>query len=269
MSFETELRDRLHAGVDDTPADLDLLLTGGVAHGNKLVRRRRLTRIFAGAATVAVLGGAFTYAGTLGGPNSITPAGQSGKPAVVQGKQGALTPQAALGILLELLPDAELATNQRGGFDGMGTVRGVYATSDYDTTSLRIEVLKNKIDVPLQCFATDTYCKVSKLPDGSRLRLLDVGYPGPAGKDEYQQLQANLTRPDGLNLNLIAVNTDPAHPVLTLAQLKAIATDARWQLKVDQAFINRSAKLFTPRLVTQPSVPQPIGTPPTSPGASK
>lgn len=268
MSFETELRDQLHAGVDDTTVDLGRLLAGGVAHGNKLVRRRRLTRVFAGAATIAVLGGAFAYAGTLGGPTTAGPAGvQNTKAAPSQ--QGALTPQAALGILLELLPDAGLATNQRGGFDGTGTVRGVYATSEYDTTSLRIEILKNKVDVPLQCFDSDTYCKVSPLADGSRLRLLNMAYPGPNNNAEYQQLQANLTRKDGLNLNLIAVNTDPAHPVLTLAQLKAIATDARWQLEVDQAFIDRSAKLFTPRLVTQPSVPQTIGTAPSSPGASK
>ncbi|GAA3596735.1 hypothetical protein [Kribbella ginsengisoli] len=252
MSFETELRDRLHAGVDDTPADLDLLLAGGVAYGNKLVRRRRLTRIFAGAATVAVLGGAFAYAGTLGGPTTIGPAGVQSTTAV-QSKKGALTPQAALAILLELLPKDHQATNLRGGFDGMGTVRGVYTTADYGSATLRLEIVKD--DVPLQCFASDTYCKVTTLADRSKLRLLNTEIAATDNAGDDQQLQANLARADGLNLNLIAVNTDPAHPAITLAQLRAIATSPRWQLKLDQAFIDESEKLFRPRLVTEPSVP--------------
>jgi hypothetical protein len=254
MSFETELRDHLHAGVDDTMADLDQLLAGGVAHGNKLVRRRRLIRVFAGAATIAVLGGAFAYAGTLGGTTSpdgtgLAPAG----PAVVQGKKAAITPQAALGILLELLPEAQQATTLRGGFDGTGTVLGVYSTVDYGTASLRLEVVKQQIPYPCDGYYPD--CKVTVLPDGSKLRLLTAGYPGPQNKDEFQQLQANLTRKDGFSLNLIAVNSTPAKPAITLAQLKTIATNPRWQPKVDQALIEKSEKLFRPRLVTEPSVP--------------
>jgi hypothetical protein len=254
MSFETELRDRLHAGVDDTTADLDQLLAGGVAHGNKLVRRRRLTRISAGAATIAVLGGAFAYAGTLGGPASpdgagIAPAG----PAAAQSKKADITPQAALGILLELLPDSQQATDLRGGFDGTGTVLGVYTTVVYGDAPLRLEIIKKQD--PYGCDAYYPDCKVVRLPDGSKLRLLTTGYPGPSGKDEHQQLQANLTRKDGFALNLIVVNPIPAHPAITLAELKTIATSPRWQQKVDQAFIDKSEKLFRPRLVTEPSVP--------------
>jgi hypothetical protein len=256
MSFETELRDRLHAGVGNTMVDLGELLAGGVAHGNKLVRRRRLTRIFAGAATIAVLGGAFAYAGTLGGPATIGPAGPTAAQSTkaVQSKKGALTPQAALGILLELLPNPQQASDLRGGFDGTGTVRGVYSTLGYGNASLRLEVI-TKQEFPYPCDGYESGCKISILPDGSKLRLLNVTYPGPHNKDEYQQLQANLTHKDGFTLHLIAVNTTPAKPAITLAQLKAIATDPRWQLKVDQALIDRSERLFRPRLVTEPSVP--------------
>jgi hypothetical protein len=260
----------LHAGIDDASVDLDTLLTGSVTYGNKLVRRRRLTRILTGAATVVVLGGAFAYAGSLG--DTPAPAGPVSTTQPQQGK-AAITPQAALGVLLELLPGAERATNHQGGFDGTGKVLGVYTTADYDTASLRLEIIKDQY--PLQCIPTDRDCKVITLPGGSRLRLLDTTIPGPNGNDEYQQLQANVTREDGLNLNLIAVNTNRAEPSITLAQLKSIATSPRWQLKVDQALITRSSHLFTPRPVTQPSVPQSIvtpgtvGTPPNSPGASK
>jgi hypothetical protein len=254
MSFETELRDHLHAGVDNATVDLDLLLAGGVAHGNKLVRRRRLSRIFTGAATIAVLGGAFAYAGTLGGTASpdgtgIAPAG----PASTQGKKADITPQAALGVLLELLPDSQQATDLRGGFDGTGTVLGVYTTVAYGNAPLRLEIIKKQDPYPCDAYYPD--CKVTTLPDGSKLRLLTTRYPGPSGKDDYQQLQANLTRKDGFALNLIAVNRTPAHPAITLAELRTIATSPRWQPKVDQALIDNSEKLFRPRLVTQPSVP--------------
>lgn len=167
-------------------------------------------------------------------------------------------------------PAAGPDLRRRGGFDGTGSVLGVYSTTDYGTAAIRLEIIKKQY--PLRCLPTDSDCKVSILPDGSRLRLLTTEIPGPASNDEYQQLQANLTRKDGLNLNLIAVNTTPAQPAITLAQLRTIATSPRWQPQLDQAFINRSERLFVPRLVTQPSVPQSIGTPPSSPsspGATK
>ncbi len=254
MTFETELRDQLHAGIDDTDVDLGPLLTGSVAYGNKLVRRRRLTRIVSGAAAVAVLGGAFAYAGSLGDQTGTTPAPAG---VVSQAQKADITPQAALGLLLELLPNADLAVNRRGGYDGTGSVLGVYTTTEYGTASIRLEILKEQH--PLTCLPSDSDCKVSTLPAGSRLRLMNTGYPGPTGKDDYQQLQANLTRKDGLNLNLIAVNLTPAKPAITLDQLQKIATSPRWQPKLDQAFIDKSKRLFVPRLVSQPSVPQPIG----------
>jgi len=253
MTFETELRDHLHAGIDDTDVDLGPLLTGSVAYGNKLVRRR-LTRIVSGAAAIAVLGGAFAYAGSLGDQTGSTPAPAG---VVSQAQRADITPQAALGLLLELLPQSEHSANQRGGFEGTGSVLGVYTTTDYGTAAIRLEIIKKQY--PLQCLSTDSDCKVSILPDGSRLRLLNTAVPGPTGKDDHQQLQANLTRKDGLNLNLIAVNTTPAQPAITLAQLRTIATSPRWQLQVDQAVIDKFGRLFVPRLVTQPSVPQPIG----------
>lgn len=254
MSFETELSDRLHAGVDDTPVDLEPLLTGSIAYGNKLVRRRRLTRILGGAATIAVLGGAFAYAGSLNNPASTTPA-PAGPAGISQPQQAKadITPQAALQILLDTVPDAKLATNHRGGFEGRGKVLGVYAITDYGTAYLRVEVIKDQ--VPYPCIPTDTDCKVITPAAGSRLRLLNTEIPGNSGKTDNQQLQANLTRKDGLNLNLIAVNTTPDRPAITLAQLQAIATSPRWQQKLDQSFIDRSSRLFVPRLVTQPSAP--------------
>jgi hypothetical protein len=270
MTFETELRDQLHAGVDDSPIDLDRLLLGGVAYGNKLVRRRRMIRIFAGAATVALLGGAFAYAGSLSntpGGNSVAPAGQ----ATVSGQKKDITPQAALKILLETLPSTKPATNYRGGFDGMGRPLGLYALVDYtdggSTAMIRAEILTK--GYPLLCSEAEQGCRVTTLPDGSTLRLMESdANRRPNGKiSNFKNLQANLARKDGLNLNLLAVNyeqdnpnTSPSRPPVSLAELKAIATSPRWQLKLDQAFLDSADDLFVPRQVTQPSVPDRIGT---------
>ncbi|WP_112248560.1 hypothetical protein [Kribbella monticola] len=259
MGFETELSERLHAETDDAVVDLDQLLTGSVAYGTKLVRRRRVTRIVAGAACVAALGGAFAYAGTLNNPagGKIPPAATV--TATRPEKQVPITPQAALAVLLELLPNSDLAINRRGGFDGMNKVRGIYATADYGTAVLRLEIVKNP--VPYSCAAYEAGCKVVRLPDGSKLRLLTASVGGGQGKKDIQQLQANLSREDGFSLDLIAYNNAPAQPAITLAQLQAIATSTRWHPRLDQSFVAKSEHLFRPRLVTEPSVPQSINSP--------
>lgn len=273
MSFETELRDQLHAGVDDTDVDLAPLLTGSIAYGNKLVRRRRLTRIFAGAATIAVLGGAFAYAGSLGGTASpdgtgIAPAG----PVVAQGKKADITPQAALQILLDTLPSSKPATNYRGGLDGNVRKLGIYALVDYtgggSTAMVRTEIIKT--GYPLLCDAGDRGCTVTILPDGSKLRLID--WPAnlkPGDAPGFRHLEANLARKDGLNLNLAAINypaqnpnSSPKRPPVSLAELKAIAISPRWQLRLDQSFLDQTNRLFVPRQLTQPSQPEIAGTTP-------
>jgi hypothetical protein len=257
MTFETELRDHLHAGVDDAPVDLGPLLTGAVAYGNKLVRRRRLARIFAGAATVAVLGGAFAYAGSLNDPVGNTPAPAA---QVTATKKADITPQATLAILLDLLPDADLATNHRGGLDGTNRVTGVYSLVDYDTAWVQILVVK--APTAFTCGPKEPGCTTTTLPDGSVLRLLDIPVPGKPGESDNRQVQANLSRKDGLTVDLMVTDTQPAKPALTLAQVKAIVVSPRWQPQLDQSFLDRSEHLFKPRPVTPPSAPS-------SPGASK
>ncbi|MEV8373870.1 hypothetical protein AB0P21_14085 [Kribbella sp. NPDC056861] len=270
MTFETELRDHLHAGVDELPVDLGPLLAGGVAHGNKLVRRRRLTRILAGAATIAVLGGAFAYAGSVGDApgRGVAPAAENSVQNKVVRKTTAITPQAALKIMLETLP-REPATNYRGGYDGTTTgpdasnkPTGVNALVDYtsggSTGIVRVEVVTT--GYPLLCSGTE--CSLTTLPDGSKLRLIDLTDRMDNKPGGYRHLEVNLARPDGLNLNLLAVNyqhdnpnTSPTRPPVSLAQLKAIATNPHWQLKLDQAFVDGAEGLFVPRLITQPSGP--------------
>ncbi|QNE19532.1 hypothetical protein F1D05_18440 [Kribbella qitaiheensis] len=267
MGFETELSDRLHAEADDTPVDLGPLLTGSVAYGNKLVRRRRLTQIFAGAAAVAVLGGAFAYAGSLAHPGAagFAPAGSTGAQ-----QTGPITPQAAAKILLDALPDAGKASHYRGGVEGIGTPDGVYADLDYtdggSTAMVRVRVL-SKADRMACVPQADQSCRIVKLADGSRLQLVENQSNGSSGN--YKHLQANLVRADGLVVTLLAENresenpnTSPTRAPLSLAQLQTAITDPHWQRQLDQAFLDASADLFVPSPVTRPSAP-------TSPGASK
>lgn len=267
MSFETELSDRLHAEVDDTPVDLGPLLAESVAYGNKLVRRRRLTQLFAGAAAIAVLGGAFAYAVSPGGPGAdgVAPAASTGIR-----QNGAITPQAAAAILRELLPDARKAANARGGFEGIGTPDGVYADLDYtdggSTAMVQVRLL-SKADRMACPPGADLSCRIIKLADGSKLQLVENQSNGSTGN--FKHLQANLVRADGLVVTLLAENresenpnTSPTRPPLSLQQLQTAVTSPRWQRQVDQSLLDASAGLFTPRPVAQPSKP-------TSPGATK
>lgn len=259
MTFETELRDQLHAGVDHTEVDLDQLLLGGVAYGNKLVRRRRLFRIVAGAATVAVLGGGLAYAGSLNA--DVAPAGQQ--------QTKPITPQAAGQILLESLPDAKKAKNFSGRENSTSTERlatSLYYTDGGSTALVEIRLLTERF-TPVCVKGADQFCQVTTLADGSRLELVENQSSGSSGN--YKHLQANLYRKDGLVIALLAENreqynpnTSPTRAPLTLAQLKAVVLSPRWQQQLDPAFVEGAAGLFTPRPNDPPSVP-------TTPGATK
>jgi len=259
MTFETELRDRLHAGVDQTEIDLGALLDGSVAYGTRVVRRRRLFRIFAGAATVAVLGGVFAYAGSLSGPTDDGVPASTSTPAL----QEAITPQAALKILLETLPTAGQKGDFTGWPEGIGTQNGLSARLGYtdggSTATVTISLLNHRF--PPECVeGADLNCRIDTLANGSKLQLVENQSSGSSGN--YKHLQANLYRKDGLVITLLSENreeynpgTSPSRPPLSLAQLKAVVISPRWQRQVDPALVDGATGLFTPLPLTQPSSP--------------
>ncbi|WP_460530563.1 hypothetical protein, partial [Flindersiella endophytica] len=57
MGFDDELPDRLRGGVDGLQPDVSRLVSGGMARGKRMVRRRRIVQVVAAGATVAVLSG--------------------------------------------------------------------------------------------------------------------------------------------------------------------------------------------------------------------
>lgn len=260
MDFEPELRDRLHAGVDRTEIDLGALLDGSVAYGSRVVRRRRLFRIFAGAATVAVLGGAFAYATSVNGPTDDLPASTSTR--ALQ-ETLPITPQAALKILLETLPTAGQKGDFSGWPEGIGKQDGLSAHLSYmdggSTADVTISLLNHRF--PLECVeGADLSCRIESLAGGSKLQLVENQSSGSSGN--YKHLQANLYREDGLIITLLSENreeynpgTSPSRPPLSLAQLKAVVTSPRWQREVDPALVDGATGLFTPRPLTQPSSP--------------
>ena len=256
MTFETELRDRMHTGIDDVDVDLGSLVTGSIAHGRKLRRLRRLTRIFAGAAAVAVLGGALAYGNALNSP--APPAGTQQTSAETK----AATPQAALRILLETLPSTTPARDFDGWWEGVGTPDGLTAKLTYtdggSTADVRVSLLNQRF-APAACIkSADKLCRLTTLPDGSRLQLIENQSAGSGGN--YLHLQASLYRKDGLIITLLSENreeynpdTSPTRPPLSLAQLKAIVLSPRWQRHLDAALVDGAGGLFTPRPISQPS----------------
>lgn len=271
MDFETELRERLHAGVDDTPVDVGELINGGVTKGKLFVRRRRLAQLVAGTAMVAVIGSVAAYAGSLRdqADPQIGPAATSTQ---AQREQAALTPQAAVAILLDLLPaDGRTGDYTGGSYPKPGLANEVWARFTYTDakgpSNLSLGVMPEAM--PLSCAGQAPTCTVTTLPNGSKLMLEEtVSLDG----SNLRTRQAHLVRADGLYISLISDNGKywkddgtRAQPPLSLAQLRAIVTSPRWQHKVDADLVDRSAQLFVPH--TPPPSSTPPGTP-SSPSSS-
>jgi hypothetical protein len=275
MEFETELRERLHAGVDRAAVDLDTLIAGGVAQGKQFARRRRLTQLVAVAATIAVIGSAAAYAGSLLGPagHQFGPAAQTtATPSQTSPMLKTLTPQAALQLLLEQLPPDGKTDKYTGGSNVKTTGPGeVWISLSYTDpqgpSNLSLAVMPEPI--PLSCAGQSPQCSLTTLPNGSKLLLKET--VSPDGSD-LRTRQAHLVRKDGLYISLISDNatkwkdkgTRPLPP-LSLAELRTIVTSPHWRLSVDAALVDESNSLFVPR-PTQTISDPPAG--PTSPSGS-
>lgn len=263
MDFEEELRSRLRT-VSDTEVDLTELTTGGVAHGKRLIRRRRITQVTAAGATLVVLGGIVAYAD---GPWQKPPAdlGVAATPSI--GRQIDITPQAALKILLELLPtDARTGHYSGGDATSKSEIKSpaVWAHASYTdavgTSNLMLSVgrFPRESCTPAR---QDEQCTQSTLPDGSVLTIVKISNSNDPSQWAWR---ASVDRGDGLHVNLIEDNSEQDKgpgtrptPPLSTERLRAIVTSPRWQLKVDESFAQQAAPLFRPTPAAPVSTPPP------------
>ncbi|MFC0627204.1 hypothetical protein [Kribbella deserti] len=256
MNFETELRDHMDAGVADEPVDLGKLLAGGVAHGKKLVRRRRLGQLVVVTAVLATVGGVFAYAGSGGFAPNESGADFAG-PVASTSQQVPITPQAALQILLDQLPPDGRTGGYRGGdasIPGEVAAGAVWVRFSYTDavgkSSLNLRVARQKHqNLCAEEWAREpgNHCQQSTLADGSKLIVMK-NFHAP---ENHRRWNAILSRKDGLQIDLMADNssewksqgTRPTPP-LSLEQLTKIVTSPRWQDRLDAAFVRKAESLF-------------------------
>jgi hypothetical protein len=241
MGFDDELPDRLRGGVDGLQPDVSRLVSGGLARGKRMVRRRRIVQVVAAGATVAVLSGV-AYAAPWNGvgdnqngqlqvaaPPTTKP---SAKPSVkppAKPKLVEITPQATLQLLLDQLP-ADIKTRDYSGGrnvgltedETLGTWAGLtYTDSTGARTLMRVELNWQPnveqdgatMPCPEPFGAGDWYiCDNQVLADGGKLRLdQNHEYPASANTDDDKAgpngrgakiRSAALLRRDGLQIFL-------------------------------------------------------------------
>ncbi|ADB30560.1 hypothetical protein Kfla_1459 [Kribbella flavida DSM 17836] len=253
MNFETELKDRLHAGVDDTTVDIDRLIAGGRATGRRFTRRRRLGQALLSATATAAVVGVVLSVGTSPGPTEPSYAGPAAPPTLEP-----ITPQAAWKIVIDHLPKGAKLKDVRGGHQGplanpdLLWARAVY-TDRGGPSNLSIEL--DWKETSLACTGDNAVCTTEKLPDGKRLVLFK-----DTGPDKYKRYEAWLMDKDGWLLTVRSDNAETwkgpgtrPEPPLSLAQLRTVALDPLWQQHVSPDLTAAAAKLFTPDV--QPAEP--------------
>ncbi|MEV8378864.1 hypothetical protein AB0P21_39370 [Kribbella sp. NPDC056861] len=262
MRTEKELVDRFHDEVDDIFIDLDPFIVKGAAQGRKLARRRRLTQALAGAATVAVLGGTVAYAGYLT-PRNSTEVGAAQQ--VGQSRRVEITPQAALKILLPLLPTAGRTADYAGGetqkADGSQHLIGasLHYTDAGGISNLDLAIVLKPS--PPSCTSGPGYrCTLQTLPDGSTLLTADISASDDTG---WRAAEAILFRKDGLSIGLRSDNARDDHreavrdkPPFTISQLATIVRSPDWKRELDEEIVTSATNLFRPAPPTKSGLPQ-------------
>jgi hypothetical protein len=255
MSFEDELRNRLQAGVSGTEVDTRMLTNGGLARGVRGVRRRRFGQIVAAGAALTVLGSAAAYASWFtGAPTQV-----AGPPAVTATTTTATTPQAALRILLDLLPAQATTGDYAGGKDpdGKSPGTGVWGVLTYaDRTELSLHLGERQARATCASAERGVDCRQERLDDGSVLTTVRIPAPDRSRDIAWR---STLDRRDGAQIVLMQdydheVKGDGIPP-LPVEAMRAIVTSPRWRLRVDAAFATAAEPLFEPRPPAPPSSP--------------
>ncbi|GAA2427051.1 hypothetical protein [Streptomyces glaucus] len=271
LRYGVELSQTLATALDGLPSRTEHLVTGAVARGTRIRRRRRFAAWGAAGTATAALSAAAVLFGLPGGPEPATtvalPEFSAGSTAAPAGKEP-VTGAATAALLAELLPGRPAVTDATSRDSGRagGPVRtyaeltladggsvavwlqGGYAQDGVAAPEAGREGEARSKDRPAgkgdpsaertdlaehySCAAGDRKCRVTRLDDGSV--LLSREGPGGAGTT------ADVLRPDGTRIAVTAVGTG-----FSAGQLRAVAGSARWQLWVDPA-VNREAVQANP-----------------------
>ncbi|MFF4798695.1 hypothetical protein ACFY1U_09795 [Streptomyces sp. NPDC001351] len=237
MPIEEDFTEALHTTLlSFEPPSTSSLVRAGVRNGRRRRRRRATAVGVSGAAVLALVGlGATVVPGlssdgrtgdhTLTGPAAPATTGSARASATPKPTfTGTLPPDRALATLTALLPSGLTHSSPPGGRqsgqlwvdDGHGTsLLEVHVSRQASTTALRSHV----------------FAGTTPLADGTLIEFRQA----PPGTDPGHQT-VNVLHPDGLHVTLMqwqaASQNAPSTrstPILTLAQLRAIATSSQWR----------------------------------------
>lgn len=252
----------LHRASDDLTPDVERLVSGGIARGRSRQRRARIGTTVASLAVIGVVGGLAAVVPQLVGPDSARDPGiATDGGAVVASETPTQTPDPdrppAADELRPLVPTNQMArtiqdltgaTEVHEVFvddSGKDLPRLFYGRVRSALVTFHIRWYNNPLVVedggpplaPSHICEPSVEVDCTTLPDGARL-LREETFPGGGAGVPGTFLQRSLTlaTADGWQIDVIAFNSTGEkegqvvadEPVLTMAQMEALATSTAW-----------------------------------------
>ncbi|MFF7883230.1 hypothetical protein ACH40F_17945 [Streptomyces sp. NPDC020794] len=247
--FEERLGEALHHAGGAYETDRRALVAAGEARGHRLLLRRRAA-VVGGVASVALVG--------LGGV-LLVPGGDDGRQSVAT---GAKTPVASaapnksytgdelIGILEKLLPRGKFGTAEaRGTDEQLPPYAQVVYNDGKGEAAIAVglgrelpgsEQARQTVECPDKVLAPYDRCAVTRLPDGSALKIVQ-GYEYPDRRADTKLWTADLVTAKGQHVSVSEWNAaaekgapvSRAEPPLSPARLKTLATAGAWLGVVD------------------------------------
>ncbi|MEU9719494.1 hypothetical protein [Streptomyces sp. NPDC047976] len=257
MPLEDELGEALRsAGAAFTP-DPQALVAAGERRGRRLVARRRAAVAGGSVLALALVGTAGAWTGGLIGDDgrgeaaaapalpSRGPARPPGDGPQERGGTGAVTAAQMSQILKSLLPAGQLTQSESRGSDSQGPMAtGVF---DEGKGQARIGIMLTRIDPAGGMFKEMTTCpdrrnvafdscKEEKLPDGSRLLLIQT-HDYDDDRKSVKDWRATLATPQGFLVDASEHNAPQskkvsptrAEPPLPMDRMKALVLSDKWR----------------------------------------
>ncbi|MFD4970360.1 hypothetical protein [Streptomyces sp. NPDC058424] len=237
MPIEEDFTEALRATLQAfEPPNTRSLLQGGVRSGRRRRRRRTTAVGVSGAAVLALVGlGATVASGqlsggrpadqTLAGPATSSTTGSAATSATPKPTfTGTLPADRALATLTELLPAGLTQSNPPGG----GHSGQLWVDDGHGKSLLEVHVSRQTSTAAIR---SHVFAGTTPLADGTLIKTRQAA-PGPGPGHQA----VNVLHPDGLYVTIMEWQAPDQNapstrttPILTLTQLRAIATSSQWQ----------------------------------------
>jgi hypothetical protein len=264
--FEERLGEALHQAGGAYETDRRALVAAGETRGHRLLLRRRAA-VVAGVASVALVG--------LGGA-LLVPGGDDGRQSVATGAKtpvASATPKASytgdelIGILEKLLPRGKFSSaDARGTDEQLPPYAQVVYNDGKGEAAIAVglgrdlpgsEQTRQAVECPDKVLAPYDSCVVTRLPDGSALKIFQ-GYEYPDRRADTKLWTADLVTLKGQHVSVSEWNAaaekgapvSRAEPPLSPGRLKTLATAGAWLGVVDAIPVDPRAPTAAP---AQPS----------------